>query len=175
MEEVRGANTWTEELASLVEDTGMRYAGEPVIPARPRKSAKDQPESEKESLKDQVTGFLKSWGEMLLDLGKGCKDIMQQTVITEDSFVVQKLGGPVAKVSGRLRFLNDLLPEDRDPVHAWSVVFFVFILALSGSSLNDSLDLCFTCFVYVTCFTLKFDAFSSVNLSLLQWLTFGVG
>lgn len=148
MEEVRGANTWTEELASLVEDTGIHYAGEPEISARPRKSVRDEPELEKENLKDQVTAFLKSWGEMLLELGKGCKDILRQTVVTEDSFVVQKLGGPVAKVSGRLRFLNDFLPEDRDPIHAWPVVFFVFILALCGSNLNDSLDLCFTCFVY---------------------------
>ncbi|KAJ4704845.1 alpha/beta-Hydrolases superfamily protein [Melia azedarach] len=132
MEEVRGVNTWREELASLVEDTGIIYAGEPVIPTRPRKLVNDEPELERESLKDQVTGFLKSWGEMLLELGKGCKDILQQTVITEDSFIVQKLRGPVAKVSGRLRFLNEFLPEDRDPVHAWPVVFFVFILALSA-------------------------------------------
>ncbi|KAH9671808.1 AB hydrolase-1 domain-containing protein [Citrus sinensis] len=140
MEEVRGANTWTEELASLVEDTGIHYAGEPEISARPRKSVKDEPELEKENLKDQVTAFLKSWGEMLLELGKGCKDILQQTVVTEDSFVVQKLGGPVAKVSGRLRFLNDFLPEDRDPIHAWPVVFFVFILALCVLSFNTNQD-----------------------------------
>ncbi|KAH9735431.1 AB hydrolase-1 domain-containing protein [Citrus sinensis] len=68
MEEVRGANTWTEELASLVEDTGIHYAGEPEISARPRKSVRDEPELEKENLKDQVTAFLKSWGEMLLEL-----------------------------------------------------------------------------------------------------------
>ncbi|KAJ0088436.1 hypothetical protein Patl1_32048 [Pistacia atlantica] len=132
MEEMRGrVNTWREELASLVEDTAIRYGGEPVMSTTTRKPVEYEPEIEKENLKDQVTGFLKSWGEMLLELGKGCKDILQQTVITEDSFIMQKLGGPVAKVSGRLRFLNEFLPEDRDPVHAWPVVFFVFILALS--------------------------------------------
>lgn len=124
--------TWRDQLASLVEDSGMRYTGEPIISTRPTKTVDDDTEVGKESFKDQVTGFLKSWGEMLLDLGKGCKDIIQQTVITEDSFIVQKVGGPVAKVSGRLRFMNEFLPEDRDPAHAWPVILVVLILALSG-------------------------------------------
>lgn len=124
-------NTWQQELASLVEDAGIRY-GDSIVSTPKRKAVENEPVIEKESLKDQVTGFLTSWGEMLLELGKGCKDILQQTVITEDSFIVQKLGGPVAKVAGRLRFLNEFLPEDRDPVHTWPVVFFVFILSLSG-------------------------------------------
>ncbi|XP_044482231.1 uncharacterized protein LOC123208771 [Mangifera indica] len=141
MEEMRGrVNTWREELASLVEDTEIRYVGEPVISTTTRKPVENEREIENENLKDQVTGFLKSWGEMLLELGKGCRDILQQTVITEDSFIVQKLGGPVAKVSGRLRFLNEFLPEDRDPVHAWPVVFFVFILALSALSFTSNHD-----------------------------------
>ncbi|KAH7553610.1 hypothetical protein JRO89_XS12G0033500 [Xanthoceras sorbifolium] len=145
MEEVRGANTWREELASLVEGPAIRYAGEPIVSTRPVKSVDDQMEFESENLKDQVTGFLKSWGEMLLELGKGCKDILQQTVIAEDSFIVQKLRGPVSKVSGRLRFLNEFLPEDRDPMHAWPVIFFVFILALSGTVLRPSFDFQCSC------------------------------
>ncbi|MFQ6661596.1 hypothetical protein Gotur_029703 [Gossypium turneri] len=153
MAEVRGANTWREELASLVEDTGILYTGEAATfsslpPFNPEKSTAmaaavsetDHETEPPETLKEQVTEFLKSWCEMVLELGRGCRDILQQTVVTEDSFVVQKLGGPVARVSSRLRFLNEFLPEDRDPVHAWPVIFFVFILALSALNLNGGHD-----------------------------------
>ena len=69
-----------------------------------------------------------------MELGRGFRDILRQNLMNEDSYVVRKFGGPCSKVSKRLRFLNDFLPEDRDPVHAWSVVFFVFILALAGKN-----------------------------------------
>ncbi|XWS55781.1 hypothetical protein CRYUN_Cryun09bG0030100 [Craigia yunnanensis] len=153
MAEVSGANTWREELASLVEDTGIMYTGEIIgvsslPPFNATKSTEagaavvesDHEMEPPETLKEQVTEFLKSWCEMLLELGRGCRDILQQTVVTENSFIVQNLGGPVAKVSGRLRFLNEFLPEDRDPVHAWPVIFFVFILALSALNLNGGHD-----------------------------------
>lgn len=149
MAEMRGGNTWTEELASLVEDTGIRYAAaaEPIGISTPvfKKSGfvgeyGGDEEVKTENLKEQVTGFLKSWGEMLLDLGKGCKDIVQQSLVTEDSFIVQKVGKPMAKVSDRFKFLNELLPEDRDPAHAWPVIFFVSILALSALSVNTTHD-----------------------------------
>lgn len=144
MAEVRGGNTWTEELASLVEDTGIRYAaasaaaGESIglsVPALKKSGFigdYGEEEGKTESLKEQVTGFLKSWGEMLLDLGKGCKDIVQQSLITEDSFIVRNVGKPMAKVSDRFKILNEFLPEDRDPAHAWPVIFFVLTLALAG-------------------------------------------
>lgn len=141
MEEMRGGvATWQEELASLV-DAGLRYDGAPIdLTAATESSSKrsgflsvDGSGSEpKETLKDQVTGFMKSWGEMLVELAKGCKDIVQQTVVTEDSFVVRKLRKPAAKVSKKLSFMNEYLPEDRDPIHAWPVIFFVFLLALAG-------------------------------------------
>ena len=131
MAEVRGGNTWTEELASLMEDSGVIYSSAGIS-----KSEKvyygEEEGGVKESLKEQVTGFMKSWGEMVLDLGKGCKDIVQQSFVSEDSFIVQKVGKPIAKVSDRFKFLNEFLPEDRDPAHAWPVIFFVFILALAG-------------------------------------------
>jgi hypothetical protein len=92
-------------------------------------------ERERESLKEQVTGFLKSWGEMVMDLGKGCKDIVTQSnLVTEDSFIVRKFGKPMAKASARLKFLNEFLPEDRDPALAWPVILFVFVLALAGNN-----------------------------------------
>lgn len=144
MEEIRGVPTWQEELASLV-DAGLRYDGAPIDLTVATEigskrsgfvSADGSGSEPKETLKDQVTGFMKSWGEMLLELAKGCKDIVQQTVVTDDSFVVRKLRKPAAKVSKKLSFLNEFLPEDRDPVHAWPVIFFVFLLALAGNQLS---------------------------------------
>ena len=133
-----------------MEDTGIMYTGEPIgvsslPPFNATKSTaaavveSDHETEPPESFKEQLTEFLKSWCEMLLELGRGCRDILQQTVVTEDSFIVQKLGEPVAKVSGRLRFLNEFLPEDRDPIHAWPVIFFVFILALSGTKSSTAI------------------------------------
>ncbi|KAK8483318.1 hypothetical protein V6N13_097005 [Hibiscus sabdariffa] len=148
MAQVRGPNTWREELASLVEDTGIMYTEETSFPTLPpftveKSTAVTETDHETEppeTLKEQVKEFLKSWCEMVLELGRGCRDILQQTVVTEDSFIVQKLGGPVAKVSSRLSFLNEFLPEDRDPIHAWPVIFLVLILALSALNLNGGHD-----------------------------------
>jgi hypothetical protein len=139
MVDMRGVNTWQDELASLVENSGIQYTGEPIgIMAAPppilASTRMMESETETESLKEQVTGFLKSWGEMLVDLGKGCKDIVTQSnLVSEDSFIVQKLGKPMAKASGRLKYLNEFLPEDRDPAIAWPVIFFVLLLALAGN------------------------------------------
>ncbi|GLT79321.1 hypothetical protein SLA2020_508130 [Shorea laevis] len=128
-------------MASLVEDMGIRYAGKPIGVSTPTFGGSESEVVEgdgvePESLKEQVTGFLKSWCEMVQELGRGCWDILQQTVVMEDSFIVQKLGGPVAKACRRLRFSNEFLPEDRDPVHVWPLIFFVFILTFSALNLN---------------------------------------
>ncbi|XP_011006948.1 PREDICTED: uncharacterized protein LOC105112796 isoform X2 [Populus euphratica] len=148
MVDMRGVNKWQDELSSLVENSGIQYTGEPIgiMAASPpilASSRMMESETETESLKEQVTGFLKSWGEMLVDLGKGCKDIVTQSnLVSEDSFIVQKLGKPMAKASGRLKYLNEFLPEDRDPAIAWPVIFFVLLLAIaaiSGNSTNNSL------------------------------------
>uniref|UniRef100_A0A2P2IPQ3 AB hydrolase-1 domain-containing protein n=1 Tax=Rhizophora mucronata TaxID=61149 RepID=A0A2P2IPQ3_RHIMU len=146
MEEVGRTNTWRDEPASLV-DARLLCADETIGISAPMFDVKKLEfvddgggGEETESLKEQVTGFLKSWGEMLLDLGKGCKDIVQQSLVTEDSFIVQKLGKPMAKVSARLKFLNEFLPEDRDPVFAWPVILFVFLLALAALNVNTTYD-----------------------------------
>ena len=134
MSEMRGSNTWHEELASLVDDTGIRYAGEPigVSSAYVVSGESRSREVEPESLKDQVKGFAMAWGEIVVELGRGCKDIVQQSLLSEDSYVGRKLQKPCAKVSNKLKYLNEFLPEDRDPAHSWSVIFFVFVLALAG-------------------------------------------
>lgn len=148
MEEMRrGVPTWQDELASLM-DSGLQYDGSPIdltagsdsrskISGFGSVDGSGSGSESVESLKDQVTGFIKSWGEMLMDLAIGCKDVVQQNVVSEDSVVVRKLRKPAAKVSKKLSFLNEFLPEDRDPIHAWPVIFFVFLLALAGIRCNS--------------------------------------
>ncbi|XP_039013223.1 uncharacterized protein LOC120142788 [Hibiscus syriacus] len=155
--EVRGLDAWREELASLVEDSRIIYTEEIIFPSLPpftdqkltAVAESDHEMEPPEALKEQVKELLKSWCEMILELGRGCRDVLQQTEqvkefleskVTEDSFIVQKLGGPVAKVSSRLNFLNEFLPQEHDPIHAWPVIFFVFILALSALNLNGAHD-----------------------------------
>lgn len=139
MAEVRGRDTWTDELASLIEDSGLHYTGDPLTTSFEAPRAVYAPRGESmesgESLKEQAVGFVMAWCEILLELARGFRDILRQNFINDDSYLVNKLRGPCAKVSKRLSFLNDFLPEDRDPVHAWSVVLFVFILALAGCTI----------------------------------------
>ncbi|KAL3536307.1 hypothetical protein ACH5RR_004768 [Cinchona calisaya] len=136
---------WREELASLVEDTGIRFNGQVIGISTPafetKKFESESPGNESsESLKDQIKGFAKAWGEMVVGFGRGCKDVVQQTLLTEDSYIVKKTRGPLSEVSERLRFFNQYLPEDRDPLLAWPVIFFVFILALSVLGVNNKYD-----------------------------------
>ncbi|KAK6146977.1 hypothetical protein DH2020_017889 [Rehmannia glutinosa] len=139
--------SWRDELASLVEDTGIKFNGDSITVSPKEFSGKTPPPStaeaaaeETESLKDQIKGFAKAWGELVVELGRGCRDVVQQTILTEDSYIVKKTKGPVAEVSEKLRFLNEFLPEDRDPVHVWPVVLFVFFLALAVLNVNSKYE-----------------------------------
>ncbi|PON69833.1 Alpha/beta hydrolase fold [Parasponia andersonii] len=148
MAEVRGPNAWRDELASLIEDTGVRYVADPITISTTPSSFDGETtttidyqndkleEAPPESLKDQVKGFAMAWVEILMELGRGCRDIVQQSLLTEDSYIVRKLEKPIARASAKLRYFNEFLPEDRDPAHAWPVVFFVFILALAAINVN---------------------------------------
>lgn len=147
-----GGMTWQDELASLVEDTGIRYgAGVPAADEEER-DARDlggrvfekgyygvyeegTGAAAEESLKEQLTGFVMATGEMLRELGHGCWDIAQQSLEgVEETYVGKKVKGHWTVASQRLEFLNEYLPEDRDPVHAWSVIIGVFLLALLGNN-----------------------------------------
>ncbi|KAG6639950.1 uncharacterized protein LOC122279125 isoform X2 [Carya illinoinensis] len=147
MSEVGGSYTRRDDLAGLEEESGIRYAGEPIgisTPSFATTSSEyvsgDSRTRESESLKDQAKGFMMAWGEILLEFGRGCRDIAQQSLLTEDSYLVRKLRRPYSKVSGKLKHLNEFLPEDRDPAHVWSVMFFVFILALAAMNVNTNHD-----------------------------------
>ena len=111
-----------------------------------------------ESLKDQVKGFAMARGEIVVELGSGCKDIVQQSLRSEDSYVGRTLQKPCVKVFGRLKYLNEFLLEDHDPAHSWPVIFFVFVLALAG-------DLNFKCImlrIRVFDWLIKFRCFLSL-------------
>ncbi|MCD9641055.1 hypothetical protein HAX54_026871 [Datura stramonium] len=154
MADVAVAKSWRDELASLVEDSGIRFAGDAIGISTPtfsapafeeKRSVFESPATEEvteepESFRDQIEGFAKAWGEMLLELLRGCRDVVQQSLLTEESYIVQKTKGPLAEASKRLSVLNEFLPEDRDPVHAWPVIFFVFILAFSALSVKSKQD-----------------------------------
>ncbi|KAK4281451.1 hypothetical protein QN277_012944 [Acacia crassicarpa] len=144
-------DSWRDELSSIVDSSGVRYTGNPMESPTtsfeirrseymPRESLTVESEGSGESFKDQAVGFVMAWCEILTEFGRGCRDIVQQNFLNENSYVVRKLRGPCAKASKRLRFLNEFLPEDRDPFQAWSVVFFVFILALAAISVDPNRD-----------------------------------
>ncbi|XVF04973.1 hypothetical protein REPUB_Repub05bG0129900 [Reevesia pubescens] len=94
------------------------------------------------NFKDVVREFMRGFLEMIVEFGRGCRDVVRQSLVTEDSFLVRNFGKdsyigrkikvPYHNVLRRLTFFNDyLVPEDKDPLHAWSVILFVFVLALA--------------------------------------------
>ncbi|KAL3628549.1 hypothetical protein CASFOL_027595 [Castilleja foliolosa] len=137
-------NSWRDELAKLVnDDTGIQFDGDSIAASPERFPVKQPPPpqeaaeaGETENLKDQMMGFAKAWGELVVEFGRGCRDVAQQTILTEDSYIMKKTKGPLAEVSEKMRFMNEFLPEDRDPVHVWPVILFVSILALSVLNVN---------------------------------------
>ncbi|KAL5565505.1 hypothetical protein UlMin_028669 [Ulmus minor] len=94
-----------------------------------------------ETFKDHLREFFAAVAEMSVEFGKGCRDIVKQSLANEESFLVRKFGRdsyigrrirrPWEKVVGKLRFFNEYLPEDKDPVHSWSVILFVAFLAFA--------------------------------------------
>lgn len=130
------ASTWTDELAGLMANQGQRsYNSAPAGGGGGGKSA-----GEEDNWKLHVVEFAKGVGEMSVELGKGVRDVVNQNLLREDSFLVRKLRGPCKRVRERLRFLNEYLPEDRDPVHAWSVILSVAFIAFVAVMLNTNGD-----------------------------------
>ncbi|XP_057483188.1 uncharacterized protein LOC130769954 [Actinidia eriantha] len=95
---------------------------------------------ESEDWKYHAAEFAKGLAEMSVEFGRGCRDVVKQSVLTKNSYVMRNFGEPCAKVCARLRFLNEYLPEDRDPVHAWSVIFLVSIVAIAVLCVNTGQD-----------------------------------
>ncbi|PIN03258.1 putative hydrolase/acyltransferase (alpha/beta hydrolase superfamily) [Handroanthus impetiginosus] len=84
----------------------------------------------------QVAEFAKGAAEMSVEFGKGVRDVVKQSILREDSVIVRKFKGPCLRICRKLRFLNEYLPEDRDPVHAWSVIAGVWVVALAAILVN---------------------------------------
>ncbi|XP_055833864.1 uncharacterized protein LOC129902571 [Solanum dulcamara] len=135
MSKVNESSSWREGIGSVVGDTEIRYnsrysavgGGYGGVPA-----AVEEGEVKgrgAENWKFHAVEFAKGFAEMSVEFGKGVRDVLKQSVIREDSILVRKVGVPCYKVCRRLSFLNEYLPEDRDPAHAWSVIFFVLFLA----------------------------------------------
>lgn len=121
------SGSWRDELATLVGDDGAAFLDDGAPAEGPAGGGGG------EGWKEQAKEFLSAAAELAAELGRGCRDIARQSLASEElSAAVKRLAGPCAAVSRRLRFLNEYLPEDKDPVHAWPVVVFVFLLALSG-------------------------------------------
>ncbi|CAL9040716.1 uncharacterized protein LOC135622492 [Musa acuminata AAA Group] len=145
--------TWQEELASLVGDTGITYSADAAVAEEEERDAGDtggrvlgkgyfrvyeDGAGPEESLKEQVTGFVVATGEMLRDLGRGFWDVAQQSLErVGETYVGKKVRGHWDAVLRRLEFMNEYLPEDRDPVHAWPIVITVFLLALLVLRVNN--------------------------------------
>lgn len=109
-----------------------------------------------ETLKDHVAEFLKAAAEISVAFGKGCCDIVKQSLWNRDSFLVRKFGKdsyigrnlrePFWRLRRKFSSFNEYLPEDKDPVHSWSVIFFVVVLAFAGQFVRNfdfSLDVFF--------------------------------
>ncbi|KAF7119278.1 hypothetical protein RHSIM_Rhsim13G0092400 [Rhododendron simsii] len=95
---------------------------------------------EAEDWKYHAAEFAKGLAEMSVEFGRGVRDVVRQSLLAKDSYFVRNFGEPCAKACERLRFLNEYLPEDRDPVHSWTVVFFVAVVALAVLCVSSGHD-----------------------------------
>lgn len=99
---------------------------------------------------DQVREFLKGAAEMSVQFAKGCRDIVVQSLGRDDSFIVRnfgrssyigkKVGSGYERVCKKLKAFNEYLPEDKDPLHAWSVICIVSLLAFAVLNVRTECD-----------------------------------
>ncbi|KAL7596116.1 hypothetical protein Lser_V15G28296 [Lactuca serriola] len=87
--------------------------------------------SREEDWRFHATEFAKGVAELSVEFGKGCRDVVRQSILRDDSFVVRHFRGPCKAACTKLKFLNEYLPEDRDPMHSWSVVSVVFAVVIA--------------------------------------------
>ncbi|XP_042416417.1 uncharacterized protein LOC122005448 [Zingiber officinale] len=159
MSSARNGVAWQEDLASMVDDAGIRHrAGATPATAEEEPGMGSLGESvfgrgfygpyeeggrtrSEENFKEKMMGFVMATGEMLRELGRGCWDIAQQSLEgVEETYVGRQVRGHWDAVSGRLEFLNEYLPEDRDPAQAWPIVIAVFLVALLVLNVNSGIE-----------------------------------
>ncbi|KAM1255398.1 hypothetical protein ACFX2F_029835 [Malus domestica] len=97
-----------------------------------------------ETLGGLVREFSKAAAEIAVEFGKGCRDIVRQSLGNRDSVLGRSLGKVresylgkrVTQLRRKLGIVNEYLPEDKDPIHAWSVIACVTILAFAVVYVN---------------------------------------
>ncbi|EER95045.1 hypothetical protein BDA96_01G435300 [Sorghum bicolor] len=142
--------TWHEDLATLVGDTGVRLpGGGGHAPAAANVAAagagwygEEEEGRAEEGWAQQAKGFAESTAEMLRELGRGLWDVAAQSLAgAEDSELARRLRKRAAATGKRLSFMNEYLPEERDPVRCWLIVAavaFVTLLVLGAGSDNET-------------------------------------
>lgn len=135
--------TWHEDLATFVGDTGIRLPGAGGdAPAAANVAAvgagwygeEEEEGRAEEGWAQQVKGFAESTAEMLRELGRGLWDVAAQSLAgAEDSELARRLKKRAAATGKRLSFMNEYLPEERDPVRCWLIVAAVAFVTLLGN------------------------------------------
>ncbi|KAL3530608.1 hypothetical protein ACH5RR_009930 [Cinchona calisaya] len=142
MSEVNEArSTWRDEFPRLADDdTGPQRSHNFGTEDGGATAKAEKKKEEEEDWKYHAVEFAKGFAEMSVEFGKGVRDVLKQSIVREDSVIVKKLRGPCEKICGKLRFLNEYLPEDRDPAHSWSIILFVLLLAFTVLIVNTDND-----------------------------------
>ncbi|XLR48190.1 hypothetical protein HN51_032418 [Arachis hypogaea] len=75
-------------------------------------------------VKECVTEFMKGVAKMTVELGKDCRDIVKQSLVNEESYLVKnfgrdsylgkRVGRTCSKVCEKLNFFNEYLCEDKE-------------------------------------------------------------
>jgi hypothetical protein len=128
--------TWHEEMATLV-DTGVSPPGSAVDAAPPSGAGwygDEEGVKAEEGWAQQARGFAESTAEMLVELGRGLWDVGAQSLASaEDTELARRLRRQAEATGKRLSFMNEYLPEERDPVRCWVVVAAVAFVTLLGN------------------------------------------
>ncbi|CAL4930473.1 unnamed protein product [Urochloa decumbens] len=139
--------TWHEDLATLVGDTtGVRLPGAggdaPAAAVGAGWYGEEEEGRAEEGWVQQAKGFAESTAEMLRELGRGLWDVAAQSLAgAEDSELARRLRKRAKATGKRLSFMNEYLPEERDPVRCWLIVAavaFVTLLVLGVGSGDET-------------------------------------
>jgi hypothetical protein len=134
--------TWHEDLATLVGDTDVHLTGAGGHTPAPANVAaagagwygEEEEVRAEEGWAQQAKGFAESTAEMLRELGRGLWDVAAQSLAgAEDSELGRRLRKRAAATGERLSFMNEYLPEERDPVRCWLIVAAVSFVTLLGN------------------------------------------
>ncbi|KAK6138043.1 hypothetical protein DH2020_028207 [Rehmannia glutinosa] len=136
MSEVSESAAWRGEFTGLLDEDVGKANGYSYSSSSPAVDGGAAAAAEVGDWRFQVAEFAKGAAEMSVEFGKGVRDVMRQSILRDDSVIMRKFKGPCLKILGKLSFLNEYLPEDRDPVHAWTVIACVWVFLLAVLIVN---------------------------------------